>query len=259
MKTKEQVRAEIEEIMKNNPAIFKVSHCVPSFVELLDAAEKLKELPEWKDSKVVKVSLSLPREMRDWALKEGKILYASILGGGTEYDVDEKCFIELRPDFYKDGEQYDSSLREAYLRGQNVAPWEMKKIDLWVTTSAAVTPKGAGIGHGTGLADLGYGLCRQFGVISDETTIVSLVNPIQVMDGEVPVGRHDVAADYILTPKKIIKTNTPYPRPQGIYWEDLMELHETYPVMRSLKKRLDWASKCPVLNKIDNYVFKEKA
>jgi 5-formyltetrahydrofolate cyclo-ligase len=256
MKTKEEVRLEIEDIMNKNPAVFKATQCVPSFVELLDAAEKLRELREWRDAKVVKVSKSLPREMRDWALKEGKILYVSILGR-LDY-IDEKCFIELKPDLHKDGEQYDSSLREAYLRGQNIAPWEMKKINLWLTTSVAVTPKGAGIGHGTGLADLGYGLCRQFGVISDETTIVSLVNPIQVMDDEVSVERHDVAADYILTPKKIIKTDTPYPRPQGIYWENLLELHKTYPVMKSFKKRLDWVENCQPLKKIDNYVFSKE-
>ena len=73
MKTKEDVRVEIEEIMEKNSDIFKKSHCVPSFVELIDAAEKLKELQDWKNATVVKVSLSLPREMRDWALKEGKI------------------------------------------------------------------------------------------------------------------------------------------------------------------------------------------
>jgi 5-formyltetrahydrofolate cyclo-ligase len=133
----------------------------------------------------------------------------------------------------------------------------MRKIDLCITSSMAVNVKGCKIGKGEGHSDLTYAICREHGIISDETTIVTIVHPLQVLEYDAPAERYDIPSDYILTPEKIIKTNTPYTRPQGIYWEDLREDYKTLPIMKRLKKRLGWLNTWQSIFRIDQYVSRE--
>jgi 5-formyltetrahydrofolate cyclo-ligase len=240
MKTKDEVRKEIREIMEKNPVAFPKplpAHGVPNFAGLYEAAEKLEELPEWRDAKAIKVSLSLSLELvRKLALEGDKIVYAAML-------KEEKAYVELNPGFSKGQEQYGSpiwsALKEAYIFGRGVDPGEMRKIDLCITSSVAVNVKGSKMGKGGGSADLTYAIGRDFGIISDKTTVVELTHPLQVVDYDIPMERNDVPVDYILTPEKIIKTGGHYPKPEGVYWEHLREDYKGLPILRKLKKHLN--------------------
>jgi 5-formyltetrahydrofolate cyclo-ligase len=130
----------------------------------------------------------------------------------------------------------------------------MRQIDLFITASLAVTVKGGKLGKGGGLGDLGYAICREHGIISDETTIVTIAHPLQVVSYEVQVERHDIPSDYVVTPEKIIETRGHYPKPQGIYWEDLREEYKNFPIMKRLKKRLGWLNTWESIFSIDQYV-----
>ena len=90
-----------------------------------------------------------------------------------------------------------------------------------VCGTVAVNPDGARVGKGGGYSDLEFGLAREAGLIRKGTTIVTTVHDVQVLDEELPVLRHDIPVDYVVTPTRIIQTQTQLPRPAGIYWEDL--------------------------------------
>jgi 5-formyltetrahydrofolate cyclo-ligase len=253
MKSKDEIRREVWGIMEKNPTAFpKPLHGIPNFVGLDDAAERLRDLPEWIDAKVITTAMSptmIP--IRELALKDDKIVYVAI-----PRLTEEKCYVELNPNFFKGREQYASSIKAAYICGQNVGPWQMSKIDLFITASVAVNVKGFKMGKGGGLGDLGYAICREHGIISDETTILTIVHPLQVVPYDFPVGRHDIAADYIITPEKIIKTEGNYPKPQGIYWEDLREEYKNFPIIKRLKKRLGWLNTWESMFRFDQYISK---
>jgi 5-formyltetrahydrofolate cyclo-ligase len=249
MKSKDEIRREVWDIIEKNRAVFpEPVYGIPNFVGLDDAIARLRDLPEWTNAKVIKSDWTPPmRTARELALQDNKIVYVSI-----PQLPEEKCFMELNPKFFKGREHYASSIKATYICGQEVGPWEMRKIDLCITSSVAVNLKGCKLGKGRGLGDLEYGICRDHGIISDETTIVTIAHPLQLVNDDVRVERHDIPSDYILTPEKIIETRGHYPKPQGIYWEDLREEYKNFPIMKKLKKRLGWVKKCPVLNKIDN-------
>jgi 5-formyltetrahydrofolate cyclo-ligase len=44
---------------------------------------------------------------------------------------------------------------------------------------------------------------------------------LQVLAEPIPMTRHDVALDYIVTPEEVISTRRRYPQPAGIYWDEL--------------------------------------
>jgi 5-formyltetrahydrofolate cyclo-ligase len=237
MKTKDEIRKEIQEIKEKNPAYPKPlpARGTPKFVGLYEAAEKLKELPEWRDAKAIKVSLSLPLELvRKLALEDDKIAYTAML-------KEEKAYVELNPGFSKgqDVSPIWSAVKGAYIFGRGVDPGEMRKIDLCITSSVAVDVKGGKMGKGGGSADLTYAIGRDFGIISDKTAIVELTHPLQVVDYDIPMERNDVPVDYILTPEKIIKTGGHYPKPEGVYWEHLREDYKGLPILKKLKKHLN--------------------
>jgi 5-formyltetrahydrofolate cyclo-ligase len=256
MKSKDEIRKEVWTILEKNPAVFpKPLYGIPNFVGFDDAAERLRDLREWIDAKVIKISFSPPmRTVRELAMKDDKIVYVAI-----PKLPEEKCFVELNPRFFKGREEYASSIEATYICGQEVGPWEMRKIDLCVTGSVAVNAKGCKIGKGGGLADLDYAICREHGIISDETTIVTIAHPLQVVSHEVQVEKHDIPSDYIVTPEKIMETRGHYPKPQGIYWEDLREEYKNFPIMKRLKKRLGWLNTWESIFKIDQYVSKESS
>jgi 5-formyltetrahydrofolate cyclo-ligase len=256
MKTKDEIRKEMWEIIEKNPAIFpEPVYGIPSFVGSDDAAERLSDLPEWIDAKSITIGFSPNlRAAREFAMKDDKIVYVAI-----PKLSEEKCYVELNSSFFKGREQYASSIKATYICGQEVGPWEMKKIDLCVTASVAVNEKGCKIGKGGGLGDLGYAICREHGIISDETTIVTIAHPLQVVSHDVQVERHDIPSDYILTPEKIIKTGGHYPKPQGVYWEDLREEYKTFPIMKRLEKRLGWLNTWESMFRFDQYVSNESS
>ncbi|WP_049982846.1 5-formyltetrahydrofolate cyclo-ligase [Halorubrum sp. BV1] len=133
--------------------------------------------------------------------------------------------------------------------GTPVAPKAVPHVDLVVSGSVGVTTAGARIGKGEGYSDLEWGLLRELDAVDDDTTVATTVHELSVLDGPesaVAAGggagdggtrivddtgpdaealpepdAHDVPLDLIATPKRTIRTETPYARPLGIDWEAL--------------------------------------
>ena len=190
---------------------------IPNFVGAERAADRLCELDMWKRAQVLKCNPDSPqRPVRLRALKEGKIVYMAV-----PRLRELKCFIELDPSRLSKNLTQASSIQGAFRFGRSVLPEDMKPIDLIVCGTVAVNPNGARIGKGGGYSDLEYGLAREVGLVRKRTTIVTTVHDVQVLDEELPVLRHDIPVDYIVTPTRIIQTQTQLPRPEGIYWDDL--------------------------------------
>ena len=98
----------------------------------------------------------------------------------------------------------------------------MPAIDLVLCGSVAVSRDGARVGKGGGYSDLEYALARELGVIADTTPVVTLVHPVQIVEpGAIPMTRHDVPVDWIVTPEEAIPTRTRHPRPARVHDEDL--------------------------------------
>ena len=132
-----------------------------------------------------------------------------------------ECFIELDPVTIGKDITQASSIEGAFRFGRSVLPENMKQIDLIVCGTVAVNPQGARIGKGGGYSDLEYGLLREAKLVRPRTPIVTTVHDLQVLDKELPVVVHDIPVDYIVTPTRVIQTNTLLRRPQGIYWDYL--------------------------------------
>merc|ERR1712037_1045129 len=82
---------------------------------------------------------------------------------------------------------------------------------------------GARIGKGEGFAELEYGILRWLGVIDSSTKVVTTVHDDQVVPADAILTsrllKHDVPVDIIVTPTKVIRTETKIERPSGIYWD----------------------------------------
>ncbi|MGD8398271.1 MAG: 5-formyltetrahydrofolate cyclo-ligase, partial [Anaerolineae bacterium] len=90
---------------------------------------------------------------------------------------------------------------------------------------------------GGGYSDLEFAIAREAGLLSRDTPVVTTVHPLQVVDGPVPVTRHDVKLDYVVTPDEAIDTGRVGEQPAGIYWDELpREKVDAIPVLAALKE-----------------------
>ena len=83
--------------------------------------------------------------------------------------------------------------------GQPVDVEEMQRIDLVVVGSVAVDRHGVRLGKGAGYADLEVALLAEAGLLTDTTTIVTTVHPLQVLDQDLPETQHDVRVDLLVS------------------------------------------------------------
>jgi 5-formyltetrahydrofolate cyclo-ligase len=97
---------------------------------------------------------------------------------------------------------------------------EMRPIDLIVCGSVAVNRQGVRLGKGAGYSDIEVALLQEAGLISPQTTIVTTVHLLQVVDHTLPETEHDFSVDLIVTPDEVIECQEPR-RPRGLIGEDL--------------------------------------
>ncbi|KAL5703615.1 5-formyltetrahydrofolate cyclo-ligase [Ranunculus cassubicifolius] len=216
-----------------------VHHRIPNFVGAASAAKTLGELEVFEAAKCVKVNPDSPqKQVRFLTLSGGKKLltpqprlrtgFFSVLESNmlTLATMNEAC----------------TSVGVAKF-GKPIGLDEKIKVDLIVIGSVAVDPKtGARLGKGEGFAELEYGMLRYMGAIDDTTLVVTTVHDRQLVD-DIPVEKlliHDVPVDIICTPTQVIFTNTPIPKPQGIYWDKLSpEKLSQIRILRQLKNRIE--------------------
>jgi len=206
---------------------------IPNFLGAEEAAEKLSNLEEFRKAKTIFFNPDSPqRHARFLALKYGKIVIMAT-------PRLRKGFLLLDPRNIPRNKFWEaSSIRGAFKYGKIIGVPEEIKIDLKVAGSVAVSPKGGRIGKGGGYSDLEYAILRELNVLDDSTPIATTVHDLQIEE-EIPMLKHDVPVDIIVTPSKVIKIREPYyQKPKGIYWEILP------------KEKLD---KIPILNKLRYY------
>jgi 5-formyltetrahydrofolate cyclo-ligase len=211
---------------------------IPSFVGADLAAERLAQLPIWRQARVIKCNPDTAQvSVRLRALQDGKHLYMAV-----PRLTQLRCFIALTAADLR-RRQIDlaaaASAQGALAHGLPVLLEEMLPIDLVVTGCVAVTRDGGRTGKGAGFADLELGMLRQYGLVRPGTPIVTTVHPLQVVEGaRLPMLPHDSALDWIVTPDEAIETHTPYPQPPGLDWDAVLpDQLATIPVLRQLHDR----------------------
>ena len=221
MKSKEELRRQVWRTLQDHKvARFPGAEGrIPNFIGAEACAEQLAQTSYWKAAKFLKVNPDSPqRAIRQKALAEGKVIYMAVPRLRSA-----KPFIELDPKKIQCSPYTASSIKGAGQYGRPASLAEVSRIDLVVCGSVAVNRRGARVGKGGGYSDLEFALLTEEGKISAKTPIVTSVHPLQIIDDDIPMTEHDIPLNAIVTPAEIIRTESLYPRPKGIYWPRLEE------------------------------------
>ncbi|XP_054721057.1 methenyltetrahydrofolate synthase domain-containing protein-like isoform X1 [Uloborus diversus] len=112
-------------------------------------------------------------------------------------------------------------------------------VDVVIIGSVAVSLNGRRIGKGEGYADMEFAMMATMGAVNSNTPVITTVHDCQVMES-IPdelFGEHDVPVDIIVTPTRIIRCETPFPKPTCILWSLLTdEKLNKIPILRILKE-----------------------
>jgi 5-formyltetrahydrofolate cyclo-ligase len=216
MKTKQELRERIWQLLQQK----KVARFpgavgrIPNFIGAERCAELLAETDLWKKAQVLKINPDSPqRAIRQAALQAGKILYMPVPRLHAE-----KPFIELDPRRLKCSAFAASSIKGASQYGRPVSLDQVRNIDLIVCGSVAVNRAGARVGKGGGYSDLEFALLTEANKIRSKTPIVTSVHPLQIVDEQIPMTRHDIPLTAIVTPESATRIGSTRRRPKGIYW-----------------------------------------
>ena len=198
------------------------------------AAARAAELPEWQRAKRIKCNPDSPqRPLRLRALRDGKIVFMAV-----PRLTEERCFVRLDPAKLGGRLAEAATIGGASRLGEPVLPREIRRIDLVVAGSVAVSRDGARVGKGGGYSDLEFALARQLGSVSESTPVLTTVHELQVIDDVIPMTLHDVPVDLIVTPDRVIRTRHLRRKPRGIRWNELApEQLEAMPPLRALAAR----------------------
>ena len=114
----------------------------------------------------------------------------------------------------------DPTIKRALSEGTPRGVDEIEPVELVVCGTVAVNRKGVRIGKGGGFSDLEFALLAERGLVGDDTTIVTTVHELQLVDEELRETEHDFRVDVIVTPDSVLRTRRPR-RPAGILWDHL--------------------------------------
>ena len=204
---------------------------IPNFAGAEQAAERLAATEAWAAAETIKSNPDSPqRPVRRRALEAGKVVYMAV-----PRLSDEDCFLRLDPAEIDDID-HATTIGGSSELGVQVGPEAMAPIDLIVSGSVAVTEDGARVGKGEGYSDLEFAILRAFGLVDDDTTTVTTVHEMQVVDEDVPTTALDVPMDRLLTPERSIRTDSAGGKPSGIDWDALDdERLEEIPILSRLE------------------------
>lgn len=198
---KEDVRMRIWRLMEEKGiATFPkpIFHRIPNFIGAEKAAQKLREVPEYKAAKVVFCNPDSPqRPLREIALKDGKIVVMAT-------PRLKKGFLLLNPKTIPKNRIFETStIHGAFKHGQSIEPSKVK-IDLFIAGSVAVSLDGGRLGKGKGYSDQEYAILKNAGSLSSKTVVATTVHDVQIVE-EIPRDEWDVPVDVVVTPSKIIR------------------------------------------------------
>jgi len=169
---------------------------IPNFKGAEAAAERLRQLEDWKKAKVVFVNPDSPqRKVRENALKERKTL---IMASPRL----KKGFILINPADVKDKEHFASTIKGAFKYG--VEAHDFPKPNLIVQGSVAVDMHGHRLGKGHGYGDVEIKtLKKMFEIVPIATT----VHDIQTVEA-VPFEEKGEKVSIIVTPTRVIRVSS---------------------------------------------------
>ena len=209
MEAKQEVRERVWQTLKDEGAArFPGARGrIPNFRGAEGAAERLAELSEWQAAAVVKSNPDAPQlPVRRRARHDGKTLYMAV-----PRLTDEKPFVRV---------EGDPTIKKALAQGSPARVEDLGHVDLVVCGTVAVNRSGVRIGKGGGYSDLELGLLVEAGLVDDDTTIVTTVHPLQLVDQELSETEHDFRVDVIVTPDEVVRTGSRRRSP-GIIWDHL--------------------------------------
>ena len=189
---------------------------IPNFVGAQAAADRLAALPGWQAATVVKANPDKAQlAVRARALLDGKLLYMAV-----PRLADVHPFFLLDPNHLAVPPLEAATSRQAASTARKVPVAEVRPVDLVVCGSVAVNRSGARLGKGGGFSDIEVALLHEAGLIGPQTTMVTTVHALQVVDEPLPETDHDFRVDLIVTPDEVIGCQAPR-RPLRILWDHL--------------------------------------
>ena len=201
MLAKDEIRMKIWRLMEEKGiATFPrpVFHRIPNFVGAEKATQNLRELPEYKEAKVVFCNPDSPqRPVREVALRDGKVVVMAT-------PKLRRGFLLLDPSTIPKNRLFGAStIHGAFKHGRFVEPSKVK-VDFFVAGSVAVSPDGGRVGKGTGYSDQEYVILKDSGGLVPEAPVVTTVHDVQVVE-RIPRDAWDIPVNIIVTPTKVIK------------------------------------------------------
>lgn len=189
---------------------------IPDFHGAAAAAQRLAASPAWERARVIKAVPDRAQEpVRALALQAGRLVYMAV-----PRLADKLPFYLLDPQDLSVPPAEAAAKDVAARIARKVGVEEMQPVDLVVCGSVVVNGQGVRLGKGAGYSDIEVALLQEAGLINEETTIVTTVHPLQVVDEPLPETEHDFRVDLIVTPEESIACG-PSRRPQGLIWEHL--------------------------------------
>lgn len=205
---------------------------IPNFAGAEAAAERLRGTRAWHAATTIKSNPDSPQwPVRQRALEDGLTVFMAV-----PRLRDDRPFLRLEPGRLDATPRAATSIKGSSTHGIPTAVEELTPVDLVVVGCVAVDRTGARLGKGGGFADLEFALANAAGLIGPETTVVTTVHPLQVVDdGRIPMTDHDVPLDVIVTPDEVITCTGSAPRPTGVLWEHLAsDKIDQIPLLRRL-------------------------
>jgi 5-formyltetrahydrofolate cyclo-ligase len=205
---------------------------IPNFKGSSLAANRLADLPEFREARAIKVNPDAPQlPVRKLVLEHGKLLL-------TPTPRLREGFLLLDPaKLDKKDLRQAASIGGAARLAQRVGLDDLPPIDLIVVGTVAVTVSGARVGKGEGYAELEYATLRQLGRINASISLATTVHDVQVVD-DIPIEPFDVPVDIVVTPTRLIRTESSHPKPAGILWDLLDPARlDDMPILNELRDR----------------------
>lgn len=200
---------------------------IPDFVGSEQAADRLAGLPDWQQAQTVQANPDRAQEpVRSHALLAGKTLFMAVpnLAG-------REPFYRLDPAVLGSGSERAGDRHVAAQLASTAAVSSLPPIDLIVCGSVAVNRHGVRLGKGAGYSDIEVALLAEAGLLRPETTIVTTVHELQVVDDELPHAVHEFTVDVIVTPGQVLRCRNKH-RPVGVAWEHVSPaMIEAMPVL----------------------------
>lgn len=168
---------------------------IPNFLGAKKAAARLREIPEYRNARVVLVNPDAAQApVRMMALIDGKtvVMPTPRLRRG---------FLILEPDKLRGKERPASTIKGAFKYGRIAKT--LPKVDFVVEGCVAVDKAGNRLGKGGGYGDKEIKLARR---VSKSVKVATTCHSIQVVD-KVPFDESDEKVDYIATENDLIKVH----------------------------------------------------